>query len=89
MFFKLEDRPISGDEVMSYLYHWMQANGCRDFIGFDPIIIRGNYVEYTSYGRRDWVKKAPTRSIMDRNGDIKTVKRKLMRIRVPFHPPST
>lgn len=31
---------------------WLEANGCRDVIALEPIIVRGKIAEYQSAGRR-------------------------------------
>ena len=55
---------------------WMQANGCRDYILQEPIVVRGKVAEYVSAGRRG---RRPT----VRGDELVTMRRRL-RIRIPL-----
>ena len=58
---------------------WMVANGCRDHIALDPIIVRGKVAEYTAAGRRDGS------GMRDHMGNpVHHYRRKRLRIRIPL-----
>ena len=55
---------------------WLEANGCRDWVAMEPIVVRGRLAWYTSMGRKG-------RPIVVR-GDSVVTRRKCVRIRIPL-----
>lgn len=59
--------------------HWLEANGCRDWIALEPIVLRGNIAEYTAICR-----KGRERHIRVRDDSFIPRGRRRLRIRIPL-----
>ena len=58
---------------------WLEANGCRDWVDLEPIIVRGGLIHYVSLGR----KSPNMRRVVVRGQSVVTRARRL-RLRVPL-----
>lgn len=71
---------------MQRIDRWLVANGVREHVALEPVIVKGRHVEYGAMCRRD--RKPMARNdwlTRDKHGDlIPKVKRKRVRIRVPL-----
>lgn len=81
--------PVTGDRRGSFdgrVDRWMRANGCRDYVALEPIIVRGNIAEYQAICRRERLNAKPGAGGItktDYGWGVKT-RTKRLRIRIPF-----
>lgn len=63
------------------IVRWLEANGCRDYIDLQPIIVRGRWIEYVALCRKN-DEKGFKRQL--RGAELVPLGRKRLRIRVPL-----
>ena len=69
------------DRYQTRISDWLEANGCRDFIALEPIVVRGQIAEYTSLGRKYRIDRDP---IDWERGLLPWARRKKIRLRIPL-----
>ena len=69
------------DRYQARIVDWLEANGCRDFIAIEPIVVRGQVAEYTSLGRKYRIHRDPVDWAA---GRLLWAKRKRIRVRIPL-----
>ena len=69
------------DRFQTRISDWLEANGCRDFIALEPIVVRGQIAEYTSLGRKYRIDRDP----FDwEHNSFPWARRKKIRLRIPL-----
>lgn len=86
MYLNPENMP---SDHQSRIARWLEANGCRDSIALEPIIIRGKIAEYQAICRkhktgRQWCDKPGGTQLTPDRERLTTTTRRL-RIRIPLH----
>lgn len=86
MYLNPENMP---SDHQSRIARWLEANGCRDSIALEPIIVRGKIAEYQAICRkrkmgREWDGKPGGIHLTPDCESLTTTTRRL-RIRIPLH----
>lgn len=67
-------------EEQRVVAEWLERNGCRHYIALEPIVIRGQWAEYTALCRKD---ERSVRRMQVRDSEAVPLGRRRVRIRHP------
>ncbi len=70
-------------ETIDRIAAWMEANGCRDWVAVEPIVVKGRTIYYTSLGRRDGAHPVDQRMVVRGDEVVTRVRGLRVRIRWP------